>query len=102
VARTEDLPEGGVTAFDTGPVFGFVGRTNGRLFALSGVCTHLGCRLNLDGPARELRCPCHTAAFSLTGAVLHHPRAAPLPALPRIPVRETAGTVQVFTATAAR
>ena len=41
-----------VTGFDTGTVTGFVGRTARRLFAISGVCTYLGCKLALDGPAR--------------------------------------------------
>ena len=74
VARSQDLPEGAVTGFDTGTVTGFVGWTAGGVFAISGVCTHLGCRLALDGPARELRCPCHSATFTLTGTVRSHPR----------------------------
>ena len=102
VARSQDLPEGAVTGFDTGTVTGFVGRTAGRVFAISGVCTHLGCKLALDGPARELRCPCHLAAFTLTGTVRSHPRTGTLPPLPRIPVRESGGAVQVFTAVASR
>jgi nitrite reductase/ring-hydroxylating ferredoxin subunit len=102
VARSQDLPEGAVTGFDTGTVTGFVGRAAGRVFAISGVCTHLGCKLALDGPARELRCPCHSAAFTLTGTVLHHPRVGALPPLPRIPVRESGGAVQVFAAVAPR
>jgi len=102
VARSQDLPEGAVTGFDTGTVTGFVGRSAGRVFAISGVCTHLGCKLALDGPARELRCPCHLAAFTLTGTVRSHPRTGTLPPLPRIPVRESGGAVQVFTAVASR
>jgi nitrite reductase/ring-hydroxylating ferredoxin subunit len=102
VARSQDLPEGAVTGFDTGAVTGFVGRAAGRVFAVSGVCTHLGCKLALDGPARELRCPCHSASFTLTGTVLSHPRVGALPPLPRIPVRESDGAVQVFTAVAPR
>jgi Rieske Fe-S protein len=68
------------------------------VIAISRVCTHLGCQLALDGPARELRCPRHSVTFTLTGTVLNHPRLAARPPLPRIPVRETGGAVQVFTA----
>jgi cytochrome b6-f complex iron-sulfur subunit len=98
VARSDELPADGARPFSTGPVVGFVGRAAGRLFAVSGICTHQGCRLALDAPARQLQCPCHAAAFTLTGAVIHHPRLGPLPPLPRLPVRERDGTVQVFAA----
>jgi len=54
VATSQELPDGEVRTFDAGSVFGFVGRSGGRVFAVSGVCTHQGCRLALDAPAREL------------------------------------------------
>jgi cytochrome b6-f complex iron-sulfur subunit len=96
VAATADLTDGAVRAFDLGSVNGFVERTSGRLRAVSGVCTHLGCRLMLDGPARELTCPCHMAAFALTGKLVRHQLKTPPPALPRLPVREIDGAVQIF------
>jgi cytochrome b6-f complex iron-sulfur subunit len=98
VAASGQLPDGAVLAFDAGPVFGYVGRAAGRLFAVSGVCTHQGCRLALDGPARQLACPCHSATFTLAGAVIQHPRLGPLPPLPRLPVREAGGLVEVLAA----
>lgn len=97
VAETADLPEGAVRAFDAGSVAGFVARNDGRLRAVSGVCTHQGCRLHLDGGAR-LRCPCHQALFALDGAVLQHRLPVPLRALPRLAVRETNGVVEVYVA----
>jgi cytochrome b6-f complex iron-sulfur subunit len=100
VSTSAELPDGGVRPFETPAVYGFVGRANGQLFAVSGACTHLGCKLALYRPARQLRCPCHTAAFTLTGDVIHHPRLGPLPPLPRLPVREANGVVQVLAATA--
>jgi cytochrome b6-f complex iron-sulfur subunit len=96
VAASADLTDGAVRAFDLGSVNGFVERTGGRLRAVSGVCTHLGCRLVLDGPARELTCPCHTAAFALTGELVRHQLKTPPPALPRLPVREIDGDVQIY------
>jgi nitrite reductase/ring-hydroxylating ferredoxin subunit len=96
VAATAELTDGAVRAFDLGTVNGFVERTGGRLRAVSGVCTHLGCRLALDGPARELTCPCHNAAFALTGELVRHQLKTPPPALPRMAVREIDGAVQIF------
>jgi cytochrome b6-f complex iron-sulfur subunit len=95
VVNTADLPEGGTRPFDAGGISGFVTREGGRLRAVSGVCTHQGCRLNLEAGTR-LRCPCHQALFALDGTVLHHRYPRPLPALPRLAVRETNGVIQVF------
>jgi nitrite reductase/ring-hydroxylating ferredoxin subunit len=95
VAATADLPDGAVRSFDAGSVTGFVTRETGRLRAVSGVCTHQGCRLHIEGGAR-LRCPCHQALFALDGAVLHHRLPAPIPALPRLAVREAGGVVEVY------
>jgi len=98
VAASQELPDGEVRTFDTGTVFGFVGRSGGRVFAVSGVCTHQGCRLALDAPARELKCPCHSAVFMLTGVVISHPRSGSLAPLPRLPAREADGAVQILAA----
>jgi nitrite reductase/ring-hydroxylating ferredoxin subunit len=96
VAASVDLPDGSSVRFDLGTITGFVSRGNGRLWAVSGICTHLGCRLNLDAPTRQLDCPCHGASFSLTGAVMQHRLPVPLQPLPEIAVREMNGAVQVF------
>lgn len=96
VAASEELPEGGVLRFDVGTITGFVRRTGGQVAAVSGTCTHLGCRLNLNAPARQLDCPCHGASFSVTGTVLRHRLPITLAPLPIIQVRETNGVVQVF------
>jgi nitrite reductase/ring-hydroxylating ferredoxin subunit len=96
VAASADLTEGGVQGFDLGPVVGFVSRRGGALRAVSGVCTHLGCRLALDAPARQLNCPCHTTSFALDGQLLRHQLRVPPPALPQLEVRETDGAVQIF------
>jgi nitrite reductase/ring-hydroxylating ferredoxin subunit len=97
VVAAAELPEGAVRAFDAGSVNGFVYRSGGRLRAISGTCTHQGCRLGLEAGMR-LRCPCHRALFALDGRVLHHRFPGPLPALPRIAVRQADGVVQVYIA----
>jgi Rieske Fe-S protein len=46
------------------------------MYALSLVCTHLGCTVNVS--ADELFCPCHGSRFTRQGAVLQGPADRPL------------------------
>lgn len=97
VAKDADIPEGAVLSFDLGAVSGFVRRVSGRLQAVSGTCTHQGCRLRLDTPGNQLACPCHGATFTLAGTPLTRPHgSSPLPALPRLAVRIDGGHVQIY------
>jgi cytochrome b6-f complex iron-sulfur subunit len=96
VVALDALPAGGATRFSTGRVEGVVvNRGGGDLLALSAVCTHLGCILQLDQAARRLDCPCHRAAFGLGGEVLFHEQPQPLRPLPRIPLRVHDGQLEV-------
>jgi Rieske Fe-S protein len=61
VVAAADLPEGAVLPFDLGAVTGFVQRVSGRVQAVSGICTHQGCRLDLEALRDQLACPCHGA-----------------------------------------
>ncbi|MFJ7219217.1 ubiquinol-cytochrome c reductase iron-sulfur subunit [Amycolatopsis sp. NPDC098790] len=96
VVAARELPEGGVLPFDFGAVAGFVQRTEGEVRAVSATCTHLGCRLNLDAPARRLNCPCHRTSFAVDGAVLVHQLPVTPPPLPHLVVREAGGVVEVL------
>jgi len=96
VAASADLPDGAIRPFTAGAVTGFIERTGGRLRAVSGICTHQGCRLSLTAHPARLACPCHGATFALDGAVLTHRFPISLPALPRLEVREAGGSVQVY------
>ncbi|HKT06211.1 MAG TPA: Rieske (2Fe-2S) protein, partial [Rugosimonospora sp.] len=89
-----DLREGGVARFDTGTVSGFLTRANGTVTARSGVCTHQGCRLNLD--QQRLACPCHRTFFRLDGTVITSQLPTPPARLPAIHVREQDNHIQVF------
>jgi Rieske Fe-S protein len=48
------------------------------LFALTGICSHIGC--NLDPPLKDgtINCPCHGAQFDGNGNVLMGPAIRPL------------------------
>lgn len=96
VADSADLPDGAVRPFTVNAVTGFIGRADGRLRAVSGICTHQGCRLALAARPARLVCPCHGATFALDGAVLTHRFPVPLAVLPQIEVREADGAVQVY------
>lgn len=96
VAASSDVPDGVMYAFDLGSVIGLVRRVGGKVEAVSGVCTHQGCKLWFDAPDDTLRCPCHTTSFSPTGQVLTHQLPiAPKP-LPALMVREDNGSIEVF------
>jgi nitrite reductase/ring-hydroxylating ferredoxin subunit len=99
VGASADLPDGGALAFDLGSVNGFVHRNDAKLEAVSGVCTHQGCKLWLDAPESRLRCPCHSTSFSLEGTNVTHQLPVAPPPLPRFRVREIDGVIQVFAPT---
>ncbi|HEX6524598.1 MAG TPA: Rieske (2Fe-2S) protein [Streptosporangiaceae bacterium] len=96
VLASADLPEGTVRAFDAGVVTGFAQRQGGLVRAVSGICTHQGCRLRLAAPQTRLICPCHGASFRPDGTVLSHRLSITLAPLPRLAVREVNGSVQVY------
>ena len=96
VAASAELTDGIVRPFDLGSVIGFVHRVDGKPEAVSGLCTHQGCRLWFDAPDDRLRCPCHSTSFSPAGRVLTHQLPiAPKP-LPTLMVREHDGVIEVF------
>lgn len=95
VLASADLPDGAVRPFALSTLTGFVERVGGRVRAVSGICTHQGCRLSLAEPPTQLDCPCHGAVFALDGTVIRHRLSVHLTPLPQISVRESGGVVQV-------
>ncbi len=75
----------GELAPNTAKVFRF-GRTpavlintpEGKLVALSAVCTHLTCTVRFEPESGTLFCPCHNGRFDLGGNVLSGPPPRPL------------------------
>ena len=69
-----DYPEG-PTFFPDQRLFLF--RKGNTFRAISAVCTHLGCTVDL---ARQgFHCPCHGSVFDKTGTVVSGPAPSPLP-----------------------
>lgn len=51
-------------------------RDAGKIYALSLVCTHLGCTIAVT--PQELICPCHGSIFDLRGNIIKGPADRPL------------------------
>ncbi|MBI5651134.1 MAG: ubiquinol-cytochrome c reductase iron-sulfur subunit [Chloroflexi bacterium] len=54
----------------------YLGRDERGFYAISAICTHLGCAPRLDGD--EFACPCHGSRFARDGRVLSAPATRPL------------------------
>ena len=64
------LPEG-----QAEPVY-VLAQPGGGFAALSPICTHLGCTVEIEG--ERLVCPCHGSTYDRAGAVLRGPAERPL------------------------
>lgn len=53
-------------------------RTEAGLSAFSAVCSHAGCTVKWDAPAKQFLCPCHGGRFDLSGKVVSGPPPKPL------------------------
>lgn len=72
-----DYPEG-VVRFNRQQKAYVVGGPGG-VYALSAVCTHLGCITRFLSDEKCIACPCHGSRFDLEGNVIHGPAPRPLP-----------------------
>ena len=96
VASVDELPAGHAMAVSTGAVDAVIVNEQGSVSAVSGICTHLGCKLQPDESTQQLKCPCHQTAFSWSGRVLYY-RLQSAPAnLPRIPARVNNGKIELY------
>lgn len=55
-----------------------VRQADGRLIALSTVCTHLGCTPEWRPDLNEFKCPCHGSKYDATGVNIKGPTKRPL------------------------
>ena len=56
----------------------WVVRNDDGIYALSTVCTHLGCTPNWLGAERKFKCPCHGSGFRMSGMNFEGPAPRPL------------------------
>jgi len=75
VGSPRDLPPGSVTFLPERHLFLFNSSTG--FYAISSVCTHLGCTVRHE--QNGFSCPCHGSVFDRQGRVVHGPAPRPLP-----------------------
>jgi cytochrome b6-f complex iron-sulfur subunit len=75
VGNPDQFPPGSVTFLADRRVFLFHGPDG--FFAISSICTHLGC--NVKRTKVGFACPCHGSRFDENGRVVHGPAPKPLP-----------------------
>lgn len=87
------IDAGSITQFAKDGVFDqfreqgcFIIRRDNKLFVLSSVCTHKGCKVRAQDD-HSFVCKCHKSRFSPDGAVLNGPATRNLP---RLAVKESA------------
>lgn len=80
-----DFVAGPPTAFDKGvdesykSKFGvWIVKMEGKLFALSNICTHLGCIPSWMPAERKFKCPCHGSGYYMNGVNFEGPAPRPL------------------------
>jgi cytochrome b6-f complex iron-sulfur subunit len=57
----------------------YIVRTGEGFYAISAVCTHLGCITKWSPEDNLIECPCHGSRFERNGLVVHGPAPRPLP-----------------------
>ncbi len=87
-----ELPEGSMRKVVIGGKPTGIIRINGKLYALSLICTHLGCIVSWHPEEKRLICPCHGGMYDMNGAVLGGPPPRPLPSYE---VKQSGDTVVV-------
>lgn len=99
VGKTADFAKGKPTRVAVGNGVLYITRADDdTLSAVSAKCTHRGCEVGWAEADTQFQCPCHGAAFAVTGKNLHGTRRQPdqsLPALASVPVRQKEGSVEV-------
>jgi nitrite reductase/ring-hydroxylating ferredoxin subunit len=96
VAAVTELPTGHAMPVSTGSIDAVVVNDGGNISAVSGICTHLACKLQPDDANRKLNCPCHQTAFAWSGKVLYYRLKTAPATLPQIPARVNDGQIELF------
>lgn len=75
IGNPGDFAAGTVKSFDEEKAYVF--RDSEGLYAISSICTHLGCVVTTSGDG--FQCPCHGSRFSAEGKVIQGPAPQALP-----------------------
>ena len=59
----------------------YIVRMSQGFYAVSAICTHLGCVTQFNQEARQIECPCHGSKFKQDGTKIEGPAPRPLPHL---------------------
>lgn len=78
VGRTSELGLGQARAFQLGEQRLYLVHTEEGYRVLSGICTHLGCRVSWEPHHDRFFCPCHAGVFGPDGRVVDGPPPSPL------------------------
>lgn len=89
----DTYPVGGVYAVEEQKTF--VMRDEKGVYAMSAVCTHLGCTVKYQDVQSEFHCPCHGSKFDKDGKNIAGPAPRPLPRLDATVTRD--GRLEVDT-----
>src|SRR5258708_7064448 len=96
VASVTQLPAGHAMTVSTGAIDAVIVNEGGSISAVSGVCTHLGCRPQPDDAGQKLELPCHPTRLGWTGKVLYYRLKAEPANLPKIPSRVNGDQIELF------
>ena len=96
VAALSAVPVGHALPVSTANLDAIIINDGGNISAVSGVCTHLGCKLQPDDANRKLNCPCHQTAFGWSGKVLYYRLKAAPSNLPLIQSRVNDGAIELY------
>ena len=77
--KPESYPEGSPSLIPEEKVF--IDRDEKGIYAMSAICTHLGCRVLWMESQNGYHCPCHGAQFDREGTNIEGPAPRPLPRL---------------------
>jgi cytochrome b6-f complex iron-sulfur subunit len=73
-----DKFEEGLVSNDFKDKNAWIVRNEGKIYALSTTCTHLGCTPNWLEREQKFKCPCHGSGFYITGINFEGPAPRPL------------------------
>jgi cytochrome b6-f complex iron-sulfur subunit len=76
VGLPQDFPPGSATFLPEDRLFIFNGSEG--FYAISSICTHLGCNVRYEANHERFACPCHGSVFDSLGRVVHGPAPRPL------------------------